>query len=129
MFWAGISDFKTRRVKNTYTYIILVLAAVKLFIFEMDWMILLFGGLVVFIPFIIVAMKSNGVGGADIKLTSALGLYLGFGEIVAVVLLSYLLMLLFAIAYRAVKKQKLVNIPYICFLTVALYGVFILLLI
>lgn len=122
---AGISDFKTREVSDSYSYIILVLSLVKAVFFEADVIDMLLGGIVVFLPYMIVAIKTGGIGGADIKLSAAVGLLVGFNNIIPIVILSYSLLFAFAGVYRAVAKKPFMQIPYICFLAVALYGFFI----
>lgn len=122
MFWAGIGDFRTRIVKDRYTIIMFVLVAIRLVYYDMSPLSALLGGLIVFVPFLVVALIKGGIGGADIKLTTALGCFLGFSDIFVVVILSYVLLFIFAGILKLVKKQKLTHIPYICFLTGALYG-------
>lgn len=119
---AGTSDYKTRIVKDRYTFIMIALAGLNILLGGQDVVNSILGGLVVFISFMTVGCSKkhgNGIGGADIKLTSALGLYVGFWAIVSIVLLSYFIILIFAMIYKVKVKKSFTHIPYITFLAIS----------
>lgn len=74
---ASISDIKTHECKNIYSMLVLVISIPSFFRFGIIECV--FGMLSVFVPLFIIAMiKKGGIGGADIKLGSALGLVVSF---------------------------------------------------
>jgi prepilin signal peptidase PulO-like enzyme (type II secretory pathway) len=105
LLYASVQDISTHEADDFLWVMLVILSLVNLGDVSISSMI--FGALAVFVPQTAVAMftKKGGIGGADIKLSTAAGLSLGFygGAI------GYMLGLVFAVVfqtiYNKVKKQ------------------------
>jgi prepilin signal peptidase PulO-like enzyme (type II secretory pathway) len=105
LLYASVQDISTHEADDFLWVMLVILSLVNLGDVSISSMI--FGALAVFVPQTAVAMftKKGGIGGADIKLSTAAALSLGFygGAI------GYMLGLVFAVVfqtiYNKVKKQ------------------------
>lgn len=131
LFCSAISDLETRIVSNKYTYCLLVLATAKLAVCAInslwfDMCILISGGLVIFISFLITYFILKRGGGADIKVASSLGLCLGLPNIIFIILVAFV----FAIIYLLYRKkhhqisikETIAYLPFLFIGTVFCYG-------
>lgn len=107
LLYASVQDISTHEGDDFLWVMLLILALVN--ISEVGIVSMIFGGLVVFAPQIFVTLftKEKSVGGADIKISSAAALCLGFygGGI------GFMLGLLFAVICKSIvnKRQKQSN--------------------
>ena len=105
LLYASVQDLSTHEADDFLWVMLVILSLVNLGDVSISSMI--FGALAVFVPQTAVAMftKKGGIGGADIKLSTAAALSLGFygGSI------GYMIGLVFAVVfqtiYNKVKKQ------------------------
>lgn len=121
LLYASVQDLTFREADDFLWVMILILAIGSIGIVPV-WSMLL-GAAVVFVPQMAIAMfsKKGGIGGADIKLSTAAALLLGFfpGAIGYVVGLAFAI--LFTLIYNKIKhrtNQK--SFPLIPFLSVGL---------
>ena len=106
LLYASVQDISTHEADDFLWVMLVILSLVNLGDVSISSMI--FGALAVFVPQTAVAMftKKGGIGGADIKLSTAAALSLGFygGAI------GYMLGLVFAVVFQTihnkVKKQS-----------------------
>ncbi len=85
-------DLNTMEVPDTMHVLIAVLAIVKFAINPQNIWQLLLGGVIVSVPMLIIALITNGFGGADIKLMAAAGILLGAKSIAVAFVVAILIM-------------------------------------
>lgn len=75
------------------------------------------GFFLVSVPFLIVALLTNGIGGGDIKLYAVIGLFLGWKITIVSLLITLILASIFSIilmiAKKATKKSQIPLVPFI----------------
>lgn len=106
LLYASVQDLSTHEADDFLWVMLVILSLVNFGDVGIGSMV--FGALVVFVPQMLVAMfsKKGGIGGADIKLSTAAALSLGFygGAI------GYMIGLVFAVVFQSiyskVKKQS-----------------------
>ncbi len=85
-------DLDTMEVPDTLHILIAILAIVKIALGTQNLGELVLGGVIVSVPMLILALITNGFGGADIKLMAASGLLLGAQSIVVAFLFAVFVM-------------------------------------
>ncbi len=102
LLYASVQDISTHEADDCLWVMLLILALVN--IGEVGIVSMIFGGLVVFIPQMFVTLFTNekSVGGADIKISTAAALCLGFygGGI------GFMIGLLFAVVYKTITNRR-----------------------
>ena len=106
LLYASVQDLSTHEADDFLWVMLVILSLVNLGDVGIGSMV--FGALAVFIPQMLVAMfsKKGGIGGADIKISTAAALSLGFyGGVI-----GYMIGLVFAIVFQTIynkaKKQS-----------------------
>ncbi len=85
-------DYDTMHVPDRMHVFIICLALVKMAIYPKNILFMLVGAVIISIPMLIIALITNGFGGADIKLMAACGLLLGAKSIVVAFVVAVFLM-------------------------------------
>ncbi len=102
LLYASVQDISTHEADDHLWVMLLIIALVH--IGEVGIVSMVFGGLVVFVPqmFITLFTKEKSIGGADIKISTAAALCLGFygGGI------GFMLGLLFAVVYKTITNRR-----------------------
>lgn len=119
LFFASWKDLRSRIVPNTYSVILATLAWIppeqgKAF------------GVFCAIPFLVAAVTTGGIGGADIKIMGAAGMLLGLYDGLAAMAIGLSCMLLFhRIKCRKHQKrdQAYPLIPFLSFGILLMYGI------
>ncbi len=119
LFWILYScaciDFNEHRIPDYLSLSVAALALIKtvysIFI-EKDgirvlWNALLGGSVVLILMLISAFVMKNGLGGGDIKLMSALGLYFGFSGLFSLLILSFLPAALFGLLLLMRRKANI----------------------
>lgn len=116
---ASWSDVKTRQVSDYYS-ILLVLFALSTSPYVNWW------GIFCGMPFLAAAVRSGGIGGADIKIMSAAGMVIGFFPGITAMIMGLIGMLLFHLIERVIHRKELLNqaYPLIPFLTAGILIVY-----
>ncbi len=105
LVFASIFDIKHREIPNTICILIAVLSLTNFH----------FLGFLAALPFFIAAyFEPEKMGGGDIKLTAAVGLFLGFFDTIFGVIIALTLSILFYF----LSKRKFKSLPLAPFLTV-----------
>lgn len=89
----SVIDARTHRIPNIFPICICIVAFAKLCFSPGDCFSYLVGSLLVSLPMLVLACRRGGLGGGDIKLVAACGLYLGADSILLAVFLASLLAL------------------------------------
>lgn len=104
---AALADIRKHEIPDPIHICIVLLGFIKLLIPGLSLIGLadaVAGALIAGIPLLIVAVKSNGLGGGDVKLASGCGFFLGLGSSCSALVFSLLLFLLFSVLYIRTKK-------------------------
>lgn len=113
LIYASITDIKSFIVKDRVHICIIILALLNFKSIPLT----LFGAVVLTLPFLYVGVKTNGIGGGDIKFIFANGLYLGFLENyvgIVIGLISVIVVYLFRkIQHSTNKNRKIPLIPHL----------------
>ena len=116
---ASYCDIRSRTVPDVYSALILLVA---LFTPDIEkWL-----GIFCAMPFLVAALTSGGIGGADIKIMGTAGMVLGFLEGISAIILGLSGMLIFHIVKHWLKKrpEKETSYPLIPFLAVGIMIVY-----
>ena len=105
LLYASVQDISTHEADDSLWVMLLILALVGFG--DVGIVSMLMGGLLVFIPQMAIAMftNGNGIGGADIKISTAAAVLLGlFGGVLGYVI-GLTFAVIFNLIYNKVKKQ------------------------
>lgn len=117
-------DLKSKEIPDTIHVIIIITALISFApIDSVSWQSKLIGMAAISVPLLILAVITNGIGGGDVKLFFALGLLLGWENILVAFLLSVILAGIAGIAILVVKKKegKKYELPFGPFIAVGAY--------
>ena len=117
LFYASIQDFRTKEVGDYIHVIIAITAFVGSLLSNIPAMLL--GALVSALPLFIAGMlKSDSIGGADIKLMAASGLFLGAAGGMIALVAGLLLGVVCTFVYRKLKGRDMkTSFPLVPFLS------------
>jgi leader peptidase (prepilin peptidase)/N-methyltransferase len=91
---AGICDIRTRKIYNCFPLLIALLGTLRLFAFPAETANHIVGMFIPSVPMLLLTLRLGGLGGGDIKLVAACGLFLGIRGVTLGVLFAGLLALL-----------------------------------
>ncbi|MCG9968404.1 A24 family peptidase [Pelotomaculum terephthalicicum JT] len=116
LLWAAFMDWKKRIIPDWTWITILAIGGVSAFLFpEPAPAQRIAGFLLPGVCLLFLAMKYGGVGGGDIKLTAALGFYLGLNALAAILFFS----LPPALVYGLATRQR--SVPLAVFLCIGAF--------
>lgn len=104
LLFASVQDLSTREADDFLWVMLLILSLVN---FNTGSIVsMLVGALVIFVPQMAIAMfgKIGGIGGADIKISTAAALLLGFWSGIIGYLIGLLFAIVFTLIYNKVKR-------------------------
>ena len=106
LLYASVQDFSVREADDFLWVMLVILSLVNYGDVGIGSMI--FGAIAVFVPQMAIAMfsKKGGIGGADIKLSTAAALSLGFYGGVIGYMIGLVFAIVFQTIYNKVKKQS-----------------------
>ena len=118
--YASVQDASTHEADDFLWVMLLLLALVNIQAVGV-WSMLL-GGLVVFVPQMLVAMfsKERGIGGADIKVSTAASLSLGFFGGAIGLVLGLLMAIIYCMVIRKGKDARTERFALLPFITTGL---------
>lgn len=99
-------DIDTLEIYDRFQIMLLVLALVQVFISKLPLMDHLIGFFIISIPFYIIAILTEGIGGGDIKLIAIGGLLLGYKATLVAFFIAVILGSIYAIYLLIVKKSN-----------------------
>lgn len=106
LLFASVKDLKTKRIPDYICICICALAMLRVILCGITPFYALFGLAAGGIPWLIIALlKKGSVGGGDIMLFAAAGLFLGFDGACFMVILSCLMILCVCALHRLRKKE------------------------
>lgn len=113
---ASISDILTRQVDNHLSVMIVITEFIGISLSALPEMIM--GAILVPLPLLLAAMiKPGKMGGADIKIMSAISFLLGFNKGIAALITGLLLGILCTLIIRSLKRENIKDsfplIPYL----------------
>ena len=105
LLYASVQDLSEREADDFLWVMLVILSLVNFNAISITSMVL--GALGIFIPQMAVAMftKRGGIGGADIKLSTAAALSLGYGGVIGYTV-GLVFAIVFQLAYNHIKKQS-----------------------
>lgn len=115
-------DIDTFMIFDRFHVLIAILAILRIITFNHSWIDHLIGALVISVPYLILATLTQGMGGGDIKLVAALGLYLGVRPMIMSFMLTSIIGGVYAIAILLTKKKSMkAQLPYGPFICIGAY--------
>lgn len=115
----AVFDIKKLIIPDFISIAIGVLAVLKLAFNHSNITNAFFGLLVAAVPFLIMRMiKTESIGGGDIKLLAVCGFYLSFDGAVLMVLLSCFLFLCVTVTLKIISKKKILILAFAPFIAV-----------
>lgn len=119
LLWAAVTDFRKRIIPDWTWIAILILGIASAFIFSYpDLVQRIAGFLLPGLCLLLLALKYGGVGGGDIKLTSALGFFFGLNALAAILFFA----LLPACVYTRLARKKSIPLAVFLFTGFLLYN-------
>lgn len=116
LLWAAVSDYRRRIIPDWTWLSILLIGLVSAFLLPVPFLYeRVVGFLLPGLCLLFLATKYGGVGGGDIKLTSAMGFAFGLNTLAAILLFA----LLPACIYARVTKQR--SVPLAVFLCIGAF--------
>ena len=103
---AGITDLFYKKIYNRFPFLIAILAILRIIHDPTLLQSSILGFFVLSIPMLFLTLRHGGLGGGDIKLTAACGLFLGADALLAGFLIAGLLALTIRTALRLFHKQN-----------------------
>lgn len=114
-------DFEFQIIPDRFWIIILILGIINLFISDKSLTSHIIGFFAISVPFLIVALITNGLGGGDVKLMAAAGLYLGLQNILLSVIVGSIIGCIYALILLSRKKaNKKTEMPFGPFLSIGI---------
>ncbi|BCN29529.1 prepilin peptidase [Anaeromicropila herbilytica] len=121
LVYAAYQDSKTFKVSNQVHIVILILSLFS----NGNLLIRVLGALVITIPFLYIGIKTNQLGGGDIKFIFANGVFLGFcNNYIGIVIGLILVIILFFIRKCKKLSNKQRMIPLIPYLVVGYFIIY-----
>lgn len=118
-------DIDTLEIYDRFQILLLVLAITNMFLSDLPWIDHVIGFFIISIPFYIIAILTNGMGGGDIKLVAIAGLLLGYQGILVTFFISTLTGSIYAIYLLVIRKTgRKTQLPFGPFLCVGVYTAF-----
>lgn len=114
---AALIDIRNREIPNLFPAFLLLLGFTRLLATGLSlttFISAIAGALIAGLPLLIGAVKTNGIGGGDIKFAACGGFFMGLFGSCSAFLFSLILFLLFSILYIKVKRLdwKATSLPY-----------------
>jgi leader peptidase (prepilin peptidase)/N-methyltransferase len=98
-------DLKYQEIPDSYNVAVAVLGGVFVFLYQDYYQQLLLGGLIAFLLFLAIMVLTGAMGGGDVKLAGALGLFMGTGLVMKFIMYSFFSGALVAILLLLLKKK------------------------
>lgn len=113
----SIVDLKIKLVPDSINLIIFILAIISIIINKQNILYHIIGFFIISLPFLAIAIFTNGIGGGDIKLFAVTGLFLGAIHIFLAMFICCFLASIFGIVLKVIYKNKPFVIPLVPFIS------------
>ena len=111
-------DIDTMEIFDRFHVMILILGLIMLLITPLPWIDHVIGFFIISVPFYIIAIITNGIGGGDIKLVAVAGLLLGYQSMLVAFIFASVIGGSVAVYLLATKQQNRKSLiafgPYLC---------------
>ena len=118
-------DIDTMEIYDRFHVMIFILGLIVLMISPLSWIDHVIGFFIISVPFLIIAITTNGIGGGDIKLVAVAGLLLGYQSMVVAFVIASVLagaVALVLLVTKQVNRKSLIAFgPYLSFAIVIAY--------
>lgn len=115
-------DIDTLEIYDRFQIMLFLLALINLMISPLPWIDHVIGFFIISIPFYIIALLTNGMGGGDIKLIAIAGFLLGYQATLVTFFISTLTGSIWAIYLMIIKKSgRKTQLPFGPFLCIGIY--------
>lgn len=115
-------DIDTLEIYDRFQIMLFILALINLMISPLPWIDHVIGFFIISIPFYIIALLTNGMGGGDIKLIAIAGFLLGYQATLVTFFISTLTGSIWAIYLMIIKKSgRKTQLPFGPFLCIGIY--------
>lgn len=102
-------DLKIYIIPDSINIFIFILALIYIFFNKLNILYHIIGFFLISLPFLIIAVLTEGIGGGDVKLFAVCGLFLGGAHIFLAMFLSCILASIFGIILKFLNKAKIEN--------------------
>ncbi|WCK57671.1 A24 family peptidase (plasmid) [Aneurinibacillus sp. Ricciae_BoGa-3] len=99
-------DLTYKEIPNSYNLIVALLGGGFIFIYKDFYQQLLLGGIIAFVLFLVIMMLTGAMGGGDVKMAGAVGLFMGTGLIMKFIVYSFFSGAIIAILLLLFKKKR-----------------------
>ena len=118
-------DIDTLEIYDRFQIMLFILALINLMISPLPWIDHVIGFFIISIPFYIIALLTNGMGGGDIKLIAIAGFLLGYQATLVTFFISTLTGSIWAIYLLIIKKSgRKTQLPFGPFLCIGIYNAY-----
>mgnify|MGYP004702365727 CR=1 FL=1 len=115
-------DIDTLEIYDRFQIMLFILALINLMISPLPWIDHVIGFFIISIPFYIIALLTNGMGGGDIKLIAIAGFLLGYQATLVTFFISTLTGSIWAIYLLIIKKSgRKTQLPFGPFLCIGIF--------
>lgn len=98
-------DLKYQEIPNSYNLAIAVLGGVFIYLYSDFYQELLLGGLIAFMLFLVIMVLTGAMGGGDVKMAGALGLFMGTAVVTKFIMYAFFSGALIAVILLLLKKK------------------------
>lgn len=102
---SSIIDLKYQEIPNSYNLGVALMGGGFIFIYKDYYDQLLLGGVIAFMLFLVVMILTGAMGGGDVKMAGAIGLFVGTGLITKFILYSFMSGALIGVVLLLLKKK------------------------
>lgn len=121
MFVLSIVDIKTKTIKDRYLFIGFIISLIFIFVNGID-VYNVIGCILGFIIFLIIALITNAMGGADIKLIAILGLILKVKGILFIIVVAFIIGSVVSLLFLVTRVKNIKDeVAFIPFISIATY--------
>lgn len=102
---SSIIDLKYQEIPNSYNLGVALLGGVFIYLYHDYYDQLILGGVIAFMLFLLVMTLTGAMGGGDVKMAGAIGLFVGMGLITKFVVYSFMSGALIGLVLLVLKKK------------------------
>lgn len=98
-------DLKYQEIPNSYNLAVAILGGLFIYIYNDFYQQLLLGGLIAFMLFLVIMVLTGAMGGGDVKMAGAIGLFVGTAFVTQFIMYAFFSGALIAVLLLLLKKK------------------------
>jgi leader peptidase (prepilin peptidase) / N-methyltransferase len=102
---SSVIDLKYKEIPNSYNLIVALLGGGFIYLYRDFYEQLLLGGVIAFSLFLIIMVLTGAMGGGDVKMAGAIGLFMGTGLVMKFITYAFFLGAIIAVTLLILKKK------------------------